>query len=272
MSEEPEQCKPWTRNDGRRPYTAADKAFLVESYSRLSVEMQAAAINRTPGSVKCVRRQLLREGKVSPHERAQKRAWSDDEREIIQTMLRKGAASSAIVAALPGRTAEAYQVYMERKGGTVTGTRQRFQVYTSRQAARILGISNSTMIDWIRAKVIKAKRPAAPLSMYRITSDWLRAFLVDRSKWPWVAPERMTDPYWRGVTLAARAEADGTWMSIADAALGYYVCFQTLYKWLERYGRDYWQIERVHRGKQTFLWRPKIGLPPPPRSRKEFPR
>ncbi|MBU6429761.1 MAG: hypothetical protein KGR26_12170, partial [Cyanobacteria bacterium REEB65] len=117
----------------RRPFTAAEDAYLVSRYATESFGALAEMLDRSYGSVQQRVYHLIGQGRIDPHSRHYQPAWTEDEEERLADLW--GKLSDKRIATLLGRTVCACRLKAKR-----LGINRKMNLWTAREVGRLFGV------------------------------------------------------------------------------------------------------------------------------------
>lgn len=229
----------------RHTWTAEEDAILVQTNATHTTPQQAKLLGMTVNSIRGRRGHLKKRGLLPDTERAYGRAWTEDERAELESLLMEGMPIKRIAKRLR-RGIPAIYSQISRRGGSVRAIRTAIGlgVRSACKVGRLLGVADTTVALWIergwltarrdntwrdhnKAKARKHGRPH-----YLVTDEALMNFMAVRAAWPSWQVERIKDEDWR--TYAADIRAAGAWLSTLAVAARYHYTDSTVNGWYQR--------------------------------------
>lgn len=240
-------------------YTAAERAYLIETYATMTGIEQARALGRSAHSVYQARQRLRRAGAVDKARScASGWGWTPAEDDQIVTLLQDGYSVMEIAARLRrGRSATMTHINTALGGATRWRQSEIAAVRTTEEVARLFGFPNTATVRyWITRGWLQARQPRGRAGrawrVRYITDAALQRFLRERAAWPSYRPERIRDPIWREIVMDIRAGAGGEWVRLQDYARQHHYAKSTAYAWVRTGRCQGVRMTRVYR--TWYLW------------------
>ena len=211
-------------------------SYVLMTYKSHTIAQQQAFLKCSISQVKQSRKRLIKQGLIHP----KNSEWTELEDEELIDALRHGLPLHNLYRRelLAHRSIPAIYQRAQLLGG-VQAIRNGEQAQAtisaarpSRAIARLLGISYSLM-EWLikeshkdnphrpfeynRAGYTQPKKTRKPW-IYWINDDALMSFLDNHHYWMLYSPDQITDPDWADYARQARADMNGEWYSIQQAA------------------------------------------------------
>lgn len=258
-------------------------AYLIRTHTTHATRQQAQELGLSIWRVREMRSTLYRAGLLHSTRRRHNRTFTAEERERAVALLKSGMKVRDVAAAL-GRTRSALVEALRSHGVGVKALQLEARVYSMRQAASLLGVSNAKVRRLCEAGALplvrtgdtpgmRAKRQSVTGAVvgdrrcYAIAYADIVALLRNRRYWMVWEPEDVADATLRRLAEMYRAAAPGAWVRVRDCAAAQNYAPGTINDWVARgWPGPGWEIETW--GTTRYVWiQDGAALPQRPKER-----
>lgn len=237
-----------------RPWTDAERDFLIETHSRLTAVEQAQQLGRDYDCLCYQRQKLRRDGLITPETRKYARPYTPEEDVQIAELAQRGYSIHRIARRLHRSYASMVShVTMDLGGVRTLRGEETARVRNTTQVGELFSLHKGTINKWIRLGWLVAQRNGKTRSrpaIALITDEALMDFMARRDCWPAWSPGAITDPDWQAYARDLRSAGD--WMNCSTIARQHGVRLSRIYAWF-REGRVR-GIQWMTYGREVLVW------------------